>query len=127
MKETERHKDAVLLRATVTSRAMRFQMLSFLVILSYLYLTMAQGSYDDCCLDYSKPIPQKYRNRVVKYRIQEPEGGCSKPAVVFTLKKGRFICADPKQEWVPTLIKRVDKMKTYSITKKHHHQGPKRG
>ena len=42
---------------------------------------------------------------------------CSFHVFSFTLKKGRFICADPKQEWVPTLMKRVDKMKTYSITK----------
>ncbi|KAJ3594786.1 hypothetical protein NHX12_004092 [Muraenolepis orangiensis] len=99
---------------------MWFQVSSFLVILACLYLTMAQGSYDDCCMRYSKGIKPNVKKMVVKYRIQEADGGCNIPATVFTFMRGRQLCGDPEDIWVKKLMQKVDRKKH-----QHHRRGTK--
>ncbi|XP_048112000.1 C-C motif chemokine 21 [Alosa alosa] len=92
---------------------MRFYTLLFLVILTCLYLTVAQGSYEDCCLKYAKKPSHHVRRMVISYRKQELDGGCNIPATVFSIKRrgrqGRVFCADPKQLWVRELMKKLNK------------------
>ncbi|XP_042561511.1 C-C motif chemokine 21 [Clupea harengus] len=89
---------------------MRFYALLFLVILTCLYLTVAQGSYEDCCLKYVKRVRPSVKGMVRSYRKQQLDGGCNIPAIVFSMKRGRVFCADPKQIWVRHLMKRTDNM-----------------
>nr|XP_057917957.1 C-C motif chemokine 20 [Doryrhamphus excisus] len=80
----------------------------FLLVLCCLCLAMAQVSYDDCCLSYVKKLDRKSQQRAVKYRIQETDGGCNIRAVIFTMRKGRVYCTDPRQTWVKELMDTID-------------------
>ncbi|XP_054430773.1 C-C motif chemokine 3-like [Pteronotus mesoamericanus] len=53
-----------------------------------------------CCFSYvSKPIPRKF---VVNY--YETSSQCSNPGVIFLTRKGREVCANPSEAWVPEYI-----------------------
>ncbi|XP_001512383.2 C-C motif chemokine 4 [Ornithorhynchus anatinus] len=53
-----------------------------------------------CCFSYtSRPLPI----RLLSY-YEETSSRCSKPAIIFTTKKGREVCADPSEEWVQDRI-----------------------
>ncbi|KAF6356683.1 C-C motif chemokine ligand 26 [Rhinolophus ferrumequinum] len=53
-----------------------------------------------CCLQFShKTLPWK---RVQTYEFTR--NSCSLRAVIFTTKKGRKVCADPKEKWVQKYI-----------------------
>ncbi|KAL8198690.1 UNVERIFIED_CONTAM: C-C motif chemokine 4 [Gekko kuhli] len=57
-----------------------------------------------CCFSYtSRKIPQK----LVK-SYYETSSRCSQPAVVFTTKKGRDICANPSEQWVSNLVTQLE-------------------
>ncbi|XP_028283577.1 C-C motif chemokine 20 [Parambassis ranga] len=90
---------------------MRFNTLFFLLILTCLCLALAQVSYDDCCLKYVQcthnTMHRHIEKHAVKYRHQKADGGCNIPAVIFTMRKGRIICADPKEEWVLKVMKGI--------------------
>ncbi|XP_038857788.1 C-C motif chemokine 25-like [Salvelinus namaycush] len=88
---------------------MRFQALFFLLLLACMYLTLAQGSYENCCLRHVAGLKKSTKRNVVSYRIQETDGGCNIKAVVFTLKKGKTVCANPSHKWVQYLRTVVDK------------------
>ncbi|KAG5848040.1 C-C motif chemokine 25-like [Anguilla rostrata] len=90
---------------------MRFGGLVFLLLLACIYLTLAQGSYEDCCLKYAKFVPKKIYRMAAAYRLQETDGGCNIPAIVFTLRRGRMFCADPSHRWAVDLIKRINSRK----------------
>uniref|UniRef100_A0A3B5AZ88 C-C motif chemokine ligand 21 n=1 Tax=Stegastes partitus TaxID=144197 RepID=A0A3B5AZ88_9TELE len=87
---------------------MRFNTLFFVLVLSCLCLALAQVSYDDCCLKYVRELRHGTRRHAVKYREQKPDGGCNIPAIIFTMRRGRVFCTDPKEKWVIDLMKRID-------------------
>ncbi|XP_018533420.1 C-C motif chemokine 25 [Lates calcarifer] len=87
---------------------MRFNVLFLLLSLSFLCLALAQVSYDDCCLKYVKNLNHRIQRHAVKYRRQETDGGCNIPAIIFTMKRGRLFCTDPKQGWVIDLMRKID-------------------
>ncbi|KAM7025394.1 C-C motif chemokine 21-like [Acridotheres tristis] len=84
--------------------------LLLLLLAATLLITQTQGigsSASDCCLKHSqKAIPS---NVVTSYRLQGPESGCLVPAVVFTTKRKRKICASPDDSAVKKLMKHLDK------------------
>ncbi|XP_041697197.1 C-C motif chemokine 25 [Coregonus clupeaformis] len=99
---------------------MRFSVIFFL-ILACLYFTLAQGSYEDCCLKYVRRVKKSVERMVTSYRRQETDGGCNIPAIVFTMKGGRLFCADPREKWVNGLMLKVRSKKS-----KKHTRRPKR-
>ncbi|XP_018586610.1 C-C motif chemokine 20-like [Scleropages formosus] len=88
---------------------MRFCALIFLLLLAFLCLALAQGSYEDCCLKYVKRMKKLNGRMVLSYKRQLVDGGCNIPAIVFVLKKQKQLCADPKQPWVQNIVATVDK------------------
>uniref|UniRef100_A0A4W5KW58 Chemokine interleukin-8-like domain-containing protein n=1 Tax=Hucho hucho TaxID=62062 RepID=A0A4W5KW58_9TELE len=107
-------------RATTTHPAMRFSVLFFL-ILACLCVTLAQGSYEDCCLKYVTRVKKTAERMVTSYRRQETDGGCNIHAIVFTMKRGRLFCANPTEKWVNELMLKVETKKS-----KKHTRRPKR-
>ncbi|XP_051957371.1 C-C motif chemokine 21-like [Xyrauchen texanus] len=85
---------------------MKFQILCFLLLLACMYPSLAQGSYENCCLKYGR-IRKSYKNHIERYRLQETDGGCNIRAIVFKMKQKTF-CADPKEHWVQQLIKQIN-------------------
>ncbi|KAL1265473.1 hypothetical protein QQF64_003500 [Cirrhinus molitorella] len=75
-----------------------------------MYPSVAQGSYENCCLKYAyvKNV-MALRRHIVNYRVQETDGGCNIPAVVFKLTKSRTVCADPRLSWVQKIVQKLDK------------------
>ncbi|XP_028988838.1 C-C motif chemokine 20 isoform X2 [Betta splendens] len=87
---------------------MRFITLLFLLSLTCLYLALAQVSYEDCCLKYVKENPY-HKRHAVTYRYQETDGGCNIPAIIFVMRKGRLVCANPREAWVVQLKSKLDR------------------
>ncbi|PWS23233.1 hypothetical protein DKP78_14200, partial [Enterococcus faecium] len=86
------------------SQAMKFSILFLILLLACMYPSLAQGSYENCCLKYVNAIRKSTTRKVEKYRIQETDGGCNIRAVVFTLKNKKSFCANPEKRWVQNLI-----------------------
>ncbi|XP_006038479.1 C-C motif chemokine 3-like [Alligator sinensis] len=57
-----------------------------------------------CCFTYTKKIP---RALVASYKATSSK--CSQPAVIFTTKKGREVCADPNEKWVQDYMKHLER------------------
>ncbi|XP_026200600.1 C-C motif chemokine 25-like isoform X1 [Anabas testudineus] len=103
---------------------MKFQALFFLLILTCMYLSLAQdlsavtssyrpnGSYGNCCLGYSKVGKLKAR-RTLNYRMQETDGDCNIRATVFELKRKdptgnpMTVCANPEHDATKKLMRVV--------------------
>ncbi|XP_057571815.1 C-C motif chemokine 3 [Hippopotamus amphibius kiboko] len=53
-----------------------------------------------CCFSYTtRQLPRKF---VADYF--ETSSQCSKPSIIFQTKKGREVCADPREDWVQEYI-----------------------
>ncbi|XP_039984804.1 C-C motif chemokine 25-like [Xiphias gladius] len=93
---------------------MKFQVLFFLMLLTCMYLSLAQGSYGNCCLGYVQKMKASAKRKIESYRMQDTDGDCNIRAVVFTMKKRsshkkqRTVCANPQESWVQELIRTVD-------------------
>ncbi|XP_052466175.1 C-C motif chemokine 21-like [Carassius gibelio] len=93
--------------------AMKFQILFFLLVLTCMFPSVAPSpsNYENCCLKYAK-IKKDFWKNVVDYRMQDRDGGCNIPAVVFiTRKSKKQICVDPSLPWVEQAIQKIDKKK----------------
>ncbi|XP_053089210.1 C-C motif chemokine 3-like [Pangasianodon hypophthalmus] len=82
-------------------------LLLVLLVLFYLqFFTTAQNAVgpDKCCFSYqTHRIPVKV---ITGYK--ETDQRCTKPGVIFTLKSGRNVCADPSVEWVQNIMKKIN-------------------
>uniref|UniRef100_A0A3Q1IXY2 Chemokine interleukin-8-like domain-containing protein n=2 Tax=Anabas testudineus TaxID=64144 RepID=A0A3Q1IXY2_ANATE len=98
--------------AATAAAVMKFQALFFLLILTCMYLSLAQGSYGNCCLGYSKVGKLKAR-RTLNYRMQETDGDCNIRATVFELKRKdptgnpMTVCANPEHDATKKLMRVV--------------------
>ncbi|KAF5890272.1 C-C motif chemokine 4, partial [Clarias magur] len=64
-----------------------------------------------CCLKFTKnKIPL---NLITGYK--NTQHGCTTPGIIFTMKSGRRVCADPGVEWVQEHMAKVD------LRKASHH------
>ncbi|XP_042273517.1 C-C motif chemokine 25b [Thunnus maccoyii] len=98
---------------------MKFQALFFLLFLTCMYMSLAQGSYGNCCLGYVTGMRPKAKRNIESFRMQETDGDCNIRAAVFVIKKklrGKdtknwTICANPDKKWVQDLIKFVEQRK----------------
>ncbi|XP_068594301.1 C-C motif chemokine 25 [Cebidichthys violaceus] len=99
---------------------MRFNAMFFLLILSCLCLALAQTTYEDCCFKYVRTMSRRTQRHAVEYRQQVVDGGCNIPAVIFTMKRGRELCTDPKEKWVEELMKKIDEKGAKSKKPKKH-------
>nr|XP_046265446.1 C-C motif chemokine 4 [Scatophagus argus] len=110
---------------------MRFNTLFFLMIISCLSLALAQASFDDCCLKYVKKMSSRTQRHVVDYRRQVTDGGCNIPAIIFTMRRGRVLCTDPREAWVVELMEKIEEKKARNKMKntswKSHHRQAQRG
>ncbi|XP_006057177.3 C-C motif chemokine 26 [Bubalus bubalis] len=80
--------------------------LLFLVLILSVHLGAATRGSDVakfCCFQYSqKTLPWK---QVRSYEFTR--NICSLKAVIFTTKRGRKVCAQPKEEWVQRHISKL--------------------
>ncbi|CAL9696248.1 unnamed protein product [Knipowitschia caucasica] len=92
---------------------MKIQVVLLLLLLSCLSLSMAQGSYGNCCLKYVRKMKSNVRRSVVDYRMQETDGDCNMRAVLLLMKrkggKIRPVCANPYDKWVQDVMTAVEK------------------
>ncbi|KAK1157033.1 C-C motif chemokine 25-like [Acipenser oxyrinchus oxyrinchus] len=87
---------------------MKFRALFVFLLLACFCLSLAQGSYENCCLSYVNSVKPSVKKAVRSYRTQETDGGCNIQAIVFKLRKGKVFCANPEISWVRTLMKKLD-------------------
>nr|QNO39361.1 CCL25 chemokine [Sebastes schlegelii]QZC92283.1 chemokine (C-C motif) ligand 25b [Sebastes schlegelii] len=93
---------------------MKFQALFFFMILSCMYLSLAQGSFGNCCLGYVPRMNARVKANVESYIEQKTDGQCNIPAIVFLIKRKpshtrqHTRCANQEHIWVQELMRAVD-------------------
>ncbi|KAL6107901.1 uncharacterized protein ACO6RY_18571 [Pungitius sinensis] len=96
---------------------MKSQALLLLLVLSCMYLCLAQGSYGNCCLGYRHALAERVKKNIESYRMQETDGDCNIRAVVFMIKKKPSHakqwtrCANPDEPWVQKVIEKLNMRK----------------
>ncbi|XP_024129831.1 C-C motif chemokine 25 [Oryzias melastigma] len=90
---------------------MRFHALFLLLLLCCVYLAAAQVSYDDCCLKYVRKMSRGAQKHAVSYKVQKADGSCNIAALIFIMKRGRMICANPSDSWALRLVESIDAKK----------------
>ncbi|XP_008290829.1 C-C motif chemokine 25b [Stegastes partitus] len=94
---------------------MKFHALAFVLLFAFMYLSLAQGSFDDCCLGYVVSLPKNAMKNIVGYRTQRADGDCNISAVVFQMRKRRAhkkqktVCANPEDAWVKEKIESMNR------------------
>ncbi|KAF6733931.1 C-C motif chemokine 25 [Oryzias melastigma] len=115
---------------------MRFHALFLLLLLCCVYLAAAQGktsrlnylyavkrrkikpvSYDDCCLKYVRKMSRGAQKHAVSYKVQKADGSCNIAALIFIMKRGRMICANPSDSWALRLVESIDAKKAKQNSK----------
>ncbi|XP_017569794.1 C-C motif chemokine 25b [Pygocentrus nattereri] len=90
---------------------MKIYVLFFLLLLACMYPSLAQGTYENCCLKYGSGMRASIKKKIVSYRFQQTDGGCNIPAIVLKTKKAKTFCADPSQQWVQEMLKNLKQEK----------------
>ncbi|XP_029281464.1 C-C motif chemokine 4-like [Cottoperca gobio] len=81
----------------------RIILVTCVVLFSSLAVLAHQGSFgpDECCLNFV--IKRLRKNNVVSHKYTDRR--CKNEGVIFTMKSGNEICADPSVKWVKNLVK----------------------
>ncbi|KAF4088698.1 hypothetical protein AMELA_G00057690 [Ameiurus melas] len=93
------------------SRSLLLVLLGLVCLQSF---TTAQNGNtpDPCCFSYqTHKIPIKV---ITAYEVTDRR--CQKHGVIFTLKSGRTVCADPDIEWVQKHMNTIDQLLYESST-----------
>ncbi|KAK3546733.1 hypothetical protein QTP70_033529, partial [Hemibagrus guttatus] len=73
----------------------------------------AVNTPSSCCFRYqTQAIPVKL---VAAYAVTELQ--CTKSGIIFILKDGRMVCADPDNKWVKNIKNRMDQRLSNSLNK----------
>ncbi|XP_043859783.1 C-C motif chemokine 4-like [Dromiciops gliroides] len=82
--------------------------LSILLLIAFSSLASSAPMGSDpptsCCFSYVRQQIQK--KFVTDY--YETSSQCSQPAVVFLLRRGQQVCADPTEEWVQSYVEQLE-------------------
>ncbi|XP_058251196.1 uncharacterized protein LOC131356312 [Hemibagrus wyckioides] len=98
----------IIIIITSTSAVMfsRCVLLGLLVLACLQCFTTAQSANtpSSCCFRFqTQPVPIRH---IAAYAVTELQ--CTKSGIIFTLKDGQLVCADPDKMWVKNLKKRID-------------------
>ncbi|XP_032071036.1 C-C motif chemokine 4-like [Thamnophis elegans] len=75
----------------------------FLIAAMFLSQAQAKSPPTICCFEYTPgPVPQHLLKS-----YEHTNSRCSRPAIIFTTKKDRKICADPSVAWVQDRIREL--------------------
>ncbi|XP_053089027.1 C-C motif chemokine 3-like [Pangasianodon hypophthalmus] len=87
----------------MSSHSLLLLLLVLACLQSFTKTNKARGP-DKCCFSYqTHRIPVRL---ITEYKDIDRQ--CTKPGVIFTLKNGRLVCADPDVEWVQNNMKKID-------------------
>ncbi|XP_072220032.1 C-C motif chemokine 20 [Leuresthes tenuis] len=82
-----------------------FVCVSVSILLVLLLALSHSSSTGPCCTDYYKdPIAVKYMRH---FKFQNGTDYCNIKAIIFKLRKGKIVCANPDQPWVKKAIETV--------------------
>ncbi|XP_036605903.1 C-C motif chemokine 25 [Trichosurus vulpecula] len=86
---------------------MNLQLLTCLLV-ALAHAVSSQGTYEDCCLKYTKHRKPALLRHIRHYRIQEVNGSCNLRAVIFEFRrKNNVICGNPDEKWVKDKIREL--------------------